>query len=64
MEARKRNLSALILGMVALAGCKGGNSAELTSRLNEANSKVVACRNEVNELKNQNSEESVSQASR
>jgi hypothetical protein len=38
-----------------LASCKG-NSEELTSRLNEANNKLVACRGEVNELKTQNAD--------
>jgi hypothetical protein len=42
--------------MIAFAGCKGGGGEELTSRLNEANDKVVACKNEVNELKTQNAD--------
>jgi hypothetical protein len=41
--------------LLALASCKG-NSEELTSRLNDANNKLVACRGEVNELKTQNAE--------
>jgi len=56
VEARKKNLTAVLLGVLALAGCKGGGGEELTSRLNAANDKLVACRNEVNELKNQNAE--------
>jgi hypothetical protein len=56
VETRKRNLIAACLAMVALAGCRGGGNAELTSRLKEANDKVVACRNEVNELKSQNAD--------
>jgi hypothetical protein len=42
--------------MVALFGCKGGGGDELTSRLKEANDKIVACRSEVNDLKAQNAE--------
>ncbi len=42
--------------MVSMLGCKGGGSDELTSRLNEANDKVVACKKDVNDLKNQNAE--------
>jgi polyhydroxyalkanoate synthesis regulator phasin len=38
--------------MVSLAGCKGGGE-EMTSRLNEANDKVVACKRDVNDLKTQ-----------
>ena len=41
--------------MLSLAGCKGGGE-ELTSRLNEANDKVVACKRDVSELKSQNAE--------
>jgi hypothetical protein len=41
--------------MVSLVGCKGGGE-EMTSRLNEANDKVVACKKDVNDLKNQNAE--------
>ena len=55
METRKRTLTAAFLGMVSLAGCKGGGE-ELTSRLNEANDKVVACKKEVSDLKSQNAE--------
>jgi hypothetical protein len=47
-------LAALSLGTIALAGCKG--SEELSGRLNEANDKLVTCRNEVNDLKTQNAE--------
>ena len=56
MEARKTSLTAALLGMITLAGCKGGEVEELTARLNEANDKVVACRAEVNDLKAQNAE--------
>jgi len=38
--------------MVSLVGCKGGGE-EMTSRLNEANDKVVACKRDVNDLKTQ-----------
>ena len=55
MESRKRTLAAAFLGMLSLAGCKGGGE-ELTSRLNEANDKVVACKRDVSELKSQNAE--------
>jgi hypothetical protein len=55
VETRKRTLTAAFLAMVALAGCRGGGE-ELTSRLNEANDKVVACKKDVNDLKNQNAE--------
>jgi hypothetical protein len=41
--------------MLSLAGCKGGGD-ELTSRLNEANDKVVACKKDVNDLKVQTAE--------
>jgi hypothetical protein len=54
VEACKTTLTAALLGMIALAGCKGGEDQELTARLKEANDKVVACRAEVNELKTQN----------
>ena len=38
----------------AFAGCKsGGDNEEMVRRLNQANDKVVACRNETNELKNE-----------
>jgi regulator of replication initiation timing len=49
-------MTAAFLGMMAILGCKGGGSDELTSRLNEAFDKVVACKKDVNDLKNQNSE--------
>jgi len=41
--------------MLSLSGCKGGGE-EMTSRLNEANDKVVACKRDVNDLKTQLSE--------
>jgi outer membrane murein-binding lipoprotein Lpp len=56
VEFRKTTLTAALLGMLALAGCKGGGSEELTARLKEANDKVVACRAEVNDLKTQNAD--------
>jgi len=40
---------------MALASCKG-DSEQLTGRLNEANSRLVACRGEVNDLKAQNAD--------
>jgi Tfp pilus assembly protein PilP len=56
VESYKRTMTAAFLGMLAiLVGCKGGEADELTSRLNEANDKVVACKKDVNDLKNQNS---------
>jgi len=42
--------------MLSLVGCKGGEDQTLSSRLNEANDKVVACRKDVNDLKVQNAE--------
>jgi outer membrane murein-binding lipoprotein Lpp len=56
VESRKTTLTAAFLGMLALAGCRGGGGEELTARLNAANDKVVACRAEVNELKAQNAD--------
>jgi outer membrane murein-binding lipoprotein Lpp len=56
VEAHMRTLTATLLGLLALAGCKGGGEEELTSRLNEANDKVVTCRGEVDDLKNQNAD--------
>ena len=56
METPKRTLTAAFLAMFSLAGCKEGDGRELTSRLNEANDKVVACRKDVNDLKVQNAE--------
>jgi hypothetical protein len=53
VHARKSTLTAACLGIITLAGCKGGASDELTLRLKEANDKVVTCRGEVNELKTQ-----------
>jgi outer membrane murein-binding lipoprotein Lpp len=56
VEARKTTLTAVFLGMITLAGCKGGGDEGMTGRLKEANDKVVACRSEVNELKTQNAD--------
>lgn len=56
MESRKKTLIAIFVGTMAFAGCKGGANDELTSRLKEANDKVVACRAEVNDLKVQNAD--------
>jgi hypothetical protein len=42
--------------MASLAACKGGDVEEWTSRLNEANGKVVACKNDLSDLKSQNAE--------
>jgi outer membrane murein-binding lipoprotein Lpp len=56
VEARKTTLTAVFLGMITLAGCKGGGDEGMTGRLKEANDKVVACRSEVNELKIQNAD--------
>jgi hypothetical protein len=56
VETPKRTLTAAFLAMLSLLGCKEGDGRELTSRLNEANDKVVACRKDVNDLKVQNAE--------
>jgi hypothetical protein len=56
VETPKRTLTAAFLGMLSLVGCKGGEDQTLSSRLNEANDKVVACRKDVNDLKVQNAE--------
>jgi outer membrane murein-binding lipoprotein Lpp len=56
VETAKRTLTAAFLGMLSLAGCKGSDDGVLTSRLNEANDKVVACKKDVNDLKAQNAE--------
>ena len=56
METPKRTLTAAFLGMLSLVACKGGDDGALTSRLNEANDKVVACKKDVNDLKTQNAE--------
>ena len=56
METPKRTLTAAFLGMLSLVGCKGGEDQTMSSRLNEANDKVVACRKDVNDLKVQNAE--------
>ena len=56
METPKRTLTAAFLGMLSLVGCKGGDDQTLSSRINEANDKVVACRKDVNDLKVQNAE--------
>ena len=42
--------------MLTTLGCKSGDDGALTSRLNEANDKVVACKKDVNDLKAQNAE--------
>ena len=55
MKSQKRTLTTAFLGMLSLSGCKGGGE-EMTSRLNEANDKVVACKRDVNDLKTQLSE--------
>jgi hypothetical protein len=49
-------LTAAFLGNAFAGGCKGGDDQTLSSRLNEANDKVVACRKDVNDLKVQNAE--------
>ena len=60
VESRNRTLIATFLGMTAFVGCfvgcKGGDGGEWTTRLNEANDKVVACKRDVNDLKTQNAE--------
>jgi hypothetical protein len=56
VETPKRTLTAAFLGMLSLVGCKGGEDQTMSSRLNEANDKVVACRKDVNDLKVQNAE--------
>jgi len=56
VETPKRTLTAALLGMLSLVGCKEGDGKELSSRLNEANDKVVACKKDLNDLKVQNAE--------
>jgi hypothetical protein len=56
VQERVKPLTAAFLGWLALAGCKGDGGEELMGRLKEANEKVVACRSEVNEVKNQNAD--------
>lgn len=56
MESGKRTLVAALFGTLSLMGCKSDGGEELTSRLNEANNKVVACKKDVNDLKLQNAE--------
>ena len=56
MKPQSRILAAVSLGTIALAACKGGGGEELSSRLNEANDKLVACRTEVSDLKTQSSD--------
>jgi hypothetical protein len=43
----------LFMGAALLLGCKGSDDPEVLSRLNQANDKVVACKNEANEFKTQ-----------
>jgi hypothetical protein len=56
----KRNRTKMLsagLALLGLVGCNsggsGGNDEEMVKRLNQANDKVVACKNEQNELKTQ-----------
>lgn len=56
MQNRKPTLTAALLATFALGGCTKGADEALTSRLKEANAKVVTCRNEVNDLKAQNAD--------
>ena len=56
MQARKTILFALSFASLAWAGCKGDGGEALTTRLNEANDKVVACRSQMNDLKAQNAD--------
>jgi hypothetical protein len=43
----------LFVGAALLLGCRGSDDPEMLSRLNQANDKVVACKNEANEFKTQ-----------
>jgi hypothetical protein len=45
--------SVVLVGVASLVSCNKGNDEELTRRMNEANDKVVACKREVNDLKNE-----------
>jgi len=56
VQSYKRSLTVAFLGMMSVVGCRGGESDELTTRLNEANDKVVACKKDVNDLKTMNAE--------
>jgi hypothetical protein len=49
-------MTAMFLASLSLLGCKGGGDEEWMKRVNEANDKVVSCRNETNALKSQISE--------
>jgi hypothetical protein len=57
MRNRTKMLSAVsaLLGVIGCngAGGGGGNNEDMVRRLNQANDKVVACKNEQNELKTQ-----------
>jgi len=56
VQPPKRTITAAFLGVLSLVGCKGGDGQELTSRINEANDKVVACKKDLSDLKAQNAE--------
>src|SRR5687768_18229967 len=43
----------LVGALLAIGACKKGNDEELTRRLSEANDKVVSCKKEVNDLRNE-----------
>ena len=51
-----KTMTAACLGLLALVGCKGADDGDWTRRLNEANDKVVECKNEVTDLKEHNAE--------
>jgi flagellar hook-associated protein FlgK len=51
-----RSVTRLLLagvGICCFSGCKGGDSEDLVRQISQANDKVVACKSEVNDLKNQ-----------
>jgi hypothetical protein len=57
VKHHKPALTCTALALSLSVGCKGGGGDDdWTSRLNQANAKVVACKNEVNDLKGQNAE--------
>ena len=56
MKHRKPALACAAFLLSSFVACKGGGDEEWTSRLNQANEKVVACKKDVNDLKSQNAE--------
>jgi hypothetical protein len=46
-------VASVVLGLSVFAGCKQGPDEDTLRRLNEANDKVVSCKRDVNDLKNE-----------